>query len=304
MQIRGSLFLTLTTAVLLALAPAGARAAITVTAEEPFEETPYVPDLGTTTATVGDDGTLTVRTRIVARPPAGWGGCVPMPSGLCVPARITVSWLLDWLPGSGSVTEAGADAKIVATPTQGTTTWQALRWDPVLTRWSAAAVPAATTDIGGATWSLVPSQLGIPATATIAMPIWSRFHVVGDDGVPIDAADDAGPLTIPLGGLGAPRGDTAPTSAPSSPQAPAPVTPDAGAGVSVRAKTAACVAATRRLRTIEVRIKRLEAIARGRGTAARRRAARDELRRQRPRRSTARTLKRRACTPASQPRGL
>lgn len=301
MRIRGSLFPALVTALLL-VAPAGAGAAVTVTAEEPFEETPFVADLGATTATVADDGTLTVRTRIVARPPAGWGGCVPLPSGLCVPATVTVAWLLDWQSG-GSAADDGADAKVVATPAQATTTWQALRWDATAAQWRAATVPAATTDIGGATWSLAPAQLGIPATATVSMRIASRFHVVGDDGLPVDTADDAGPLTIPLGGLSpdAPATPSAPSSAPS-PTAPVPAQPTAD-GTAVRAKTPACIAAEKRVRTIAARIRKLEGIVRGRGTAARRTAARNELRRLRPRHSTARTLKRRACVSASQPRG-
>lgn len=303
MRIRGSLFPALVTALLL-VAPASAGAAVTVTAEEPFEETPFVPDLGATTATVADDGTLTVRTRIVARPPAGWGGCVPLPSGLCVPARITVTWLLDWQSG-GSVADDGADAKVVATPAQATTTWQALRWDATGAQWRAATVPAATTDIGGATWSLAPAQLGIPATATVSMRIASRFHVVGDDGLPVDTADDAGPLTIPLGGL-SPDAGAAPVapSAPSSGPGPVTLGPDTGSGApAVSAKTPACIAAEKRVRTIAARIRKLEAIVRGRGTATRRTVARNELRRLRPRHSTARKLKRRACAPASQPRG-
>jgi len=301
MRIRGSLFLLLALA---AAAPATAQAAVTVTAEEPFEETPLVPDLGATTATVADDGTLSVRTRIVARPPAGWGGCVPLPSGLCVPARITVSWLLDWQSG-GSPAEQGADAKVVATPTQGATAWEALRWDGALARWSAATLTAAATDIGGASWSLQPAQLKIPASATIALRIASRFHVVGDDGVPVDAADDAGPVTIPLGGFVA-DGASAPAAAPPRasppPAAPLPVvTPQSGTAK----RTPACLAASRRLRRLDRRLLRLEraAVARGRGAAARRRAARDELRRLRPRHAAARSAKRRACAPASQPRG-
>lgn len=303
MRFRGSPFLAALAALAAAATPvATADAAVTVTAEEPYEETPYVPDLGATTATVGDDGALTVRTRIVARPPAGWGGCMPLPSGLCVPAQTTVAWLLDWQAGGSTIAaDAGSDAKIVATPLPASTAWQALRWDAALQRWSAATVPAATTDIGGATWSLTPSQLGIPATATVQLRIAARFHVVGDDGVAVDTADDAGPLTIPLGGSGS--GVAAPSvGAPAPRAAPVPAPTEGGAPLDVKL-TAACVAATRRARTLAVRLRRLEAIVRGRGTAARRKAARDELRRLRPRRDAARAVKRRACAPASQPRG-
>jgi hypothetical protein len=302
MRIRGSLFPLLLA--LAAAAPATAGAAVTVTAEEPFEETPQVADLGATTATVADDGTLTVRTRIVARPPAGWGNCVPQPSGLCVAPRMTVSWLLDWQRG-GSPAEQGADAKVVATPLRDETAWQALRWDGALGRWSAATLTAAATDIGGAVWSLRPEQLAIPATATITMSIASRFHLVGDDGAAVDAADDAGPLAIPLGGF---RADGASAPAPVAPAAPAPAArgsplPVAAPPNGAAQRTPACVAASARLRRIERRVARLEGVVRGRGTAARRNAARDELRRLRPRRLAARSAKHRACTPASQPRG-
>lgn len=299
MRFHRSLFLLLALA---AAVPASAGAAVTVTAEEPFEETPLVPDLGATTATVADDGTLSVRTRIVARPPVGWGGCMPLPSGLCVPTRTTVSWLLDWQSG-GSPAEQGADAKVVATPTLGATAWEALRWDAALARWSAATVPAAATDIGGASWSLQPAQLKIPATATVTLRIAARFHVVGDDGVAVDAADDAGPIAIPLGGFAA-DGASAPAPAASPRAAPAPVaappavTPQSGP----TRRTPACVAATRKLRRLDRRVLRLEGVVRGRGTAARRKAARAELRRLRPRRTAARRVTRRACAPASQPR--
>jgi hypothetical protein len=289
--------------------PASASAVMNGIVEDPLEGTAFVPDLGRTSIALTPDGQLVVETRIVARPPAGWGGCVPLPSGTCLPAQMSVSWLFDNQP-DGSPTEGGADAKVVATPAQGVTTWQSLRWDRGGGRWIAGIVPAGATDITGARWSLDALELGLrptgassptagssPSTASTAtMRIVSRFRALGEDGVPVETSDEAGPLTFSLDGL--------------APSAAAPATPQSDAarrGTAARPHVSAvCRTARQRLTTLDRRIAKLRRIAttraRGRDAAARRVSARGELRRLRPQRAKARAHERHACARASQPR--
>lgn len=292
-------------ALVLALACAVARApaasATTVVLDEPLEGAAFVPDLGRTTATFGEDRVLAVATAIVARPPAGWGGCIVQLSGICLPAQMSVEWLLDNSTG-GDPAGFGADAKVVATPSQGQTAWTSARWDRYAARWRAGAVPNATTSHQGASWTLPMAELGllqIPYGSTVGGPsanvdllVVSRFSALDAAGLPIDGLDTAGPALLPFGAL------TLPPSSPA-PGAPGEAGPPTGDGPVER--RLACIRARMHVRRLERRIRRAAKIARGGAPAARRRAARGELRRLRAQRSQALAAKRRTCAKASQP---
>lgn len=175
--------------------------ATTVVLDEPFEGAPFVADLGRTTVTYGDDQLLAVETAVVARPPAGWGGCIVQLSGICLPAQMTVEWLLDHSIG-GDPAAAGADARVVATPSAGRTTWESARWDRYYARWRAGAVPNATTDARGVRWTLPMAELGLVRTpyfsttvgprANVDLFVVSRFSALDAAGLPIGGLDAAG----------------------------------------------------------------------------------------------------------------
>jgi hypothetical protein len=275
------------------LPAAPAQAAVTVSIEDPLEGTPFVPDLGRTSLSLGEQSMLVAETLIVARPPAGWGGCVPLPTGICLPAQMSVSWYFDDGP-DGSPAQYGADAKVVATPAQETTTWQSLRWDRSDQHWVAGAVPAGATDISGVRWSILASELGLAPNATVSVRVVARFRATGANGEVVETRDESGPFALPLGGL-------APAPAPAAALAPAsPSRPDATEVQGTRV-SAACRAARLRVTRLERRIAAARKVARGRGAAARRRTARDKLRRLRPQRAKARTHERHACARTSQP---
>ncbi|ADB50431.1 hypothetical protein [Conexibacter woesei] len=272
--------------------------ATTVVLDEPFEGAPFVADLGRTTVTYGDDQLLAVETAVVARPPAGWGGCIVQLSGICLPAQMTVEWLLDHSIG-GDPAAAGADARVVATPSAGRTTWESARWDRYYARWRAGAVPNATTDARGVRWTLPMAELGLVRTpyfsttvgprANVDLFVVSRFSALDAAGLPIGGLDAAGPGLLPFGVLP----EALPTPAPGA------TPPPVGDGPVER--RVACHRASVRVRRLDRRIRRAAKVAHGRGPAARRRAARGELRRLRAQRSEALAAKRRTCAKASQP---
>ncbi|MDO8209004.1 hypothetical protein [Conexibacter sp. CPCC 206217] len=299
----------------LVLPVAGATAAVTATIEDPLEAAAFVPDLGRTTVALGDDTTLAVATAIVARPPAGWGGCVPLPAGTCLPAQMSVSWLFDHSPG-GSPQESGADAKVVAIPAGGTTTWQSARWDRYNARWTIGTVPVGGTDISGVRWSLRASELGMPpagagTTASANVRVVASFRALGEDGTPIEAYDEAGPLVLPLGGLppvpaagvDGPVPDAGlPPSAPSAPAPTAPAQqsrPGSATPTAATRSAAACSLARGRVTQLERRIAQLRRVVRHGAVAAHRRAARRSLQRLRPQRAKARVRARSACARAA-----
>ena len=163
----------------------------------------YAADLGTTTVTINDDGAIAVNTRIVPRPPAGWGGCAYyvgfFPYQTCIPSNMNVTWYLDFRPGAGSLSDSGADAKVLAVPSRGTTTWESDRWDAANGRFVSGAVPAAAEDPGGVTWTLRsrpghPPAGDDPATHRLDLQVLhrnrraARLHRV------------AGPGSIPVAG--------------------------------------------------------------------------------------------------------
>lgn len=272
--------------VAVAVAPApGLAAEVTSTFDDPLEGEAFVADLGRTDVTLGDDGVLRVSTRIVARPPAGWGGCVQLPAGICLPARMSVSWLVDrWAGGDPSL--LGADTRVVATPSPGQTTWESALWDRYAGRWRAGAVPTATTDATGASWSLPLLELGLgsspPEPITrgrrerVELSVLSRFSALDGSGQTIEGVDTAGPWPI-----------THLTYGPALPM------PAVGDGPAERRY--ACAAASRRARRIDSRIRRVTRMARSPGPAAQRRAARAELRRLRAKRLQTEATKRRTC---------
>lgn len=294
--------------------PAGATAAVTATIEDPLEAIAFVPDLGRTTVALDDDTTLAVETAIVARPPAGWGGCVTLSAGACLPAQMSVSWLFDHSPG-GSPQESGADAKVVATPAGGTTTWQSARWDRYNARWATGMVPVGATDITGVRWSLRATELGMPpagagTTASANVRVVASFRALGEDGAPIEARDEAGPLVLPLGGLppvpasgvGGPVPDAglapaAPAPAPTAPAAAQP-RPGSAAPTAATRSAAACSLARGRVTQLERRIAHLRRVVRQGTVAAHRRAARRSLQRLRSQRAKARVRARGACAKA------
>jgi hypothetical protein len=268
-----------------------AAAATTATIEEPLEAQPFVADLGHVVATVVDGGRLTVRTQIVARPPAGWGGCIPLPSGTCTLADMRVSWFLDVRPG-GSPFEQGADVKVWALPVWAKTSWVAEEWSETLGRWTThPQQPLATTDAGGATWSLELGTLRLAAGARLLLRASSRFVPVDDVGQPLEPLyDDTATVEVPLPPVTAPPASPQP-SLPGFGDGRAPPTPE---------QLTACNKARARVSTFDRRIRRAAKAAKS-GPAARRRAARRTLRRLRSQRDAALSSKRRTCAKASQP---
>jgi hypothetical protein len=182
-------------------APGSAVAASGGSIGDPIGDvTQFAADLGATGVTIGDDDTITVDTRIVPRPPALWGGCAYYVVGICVPSNMTVSWYLDFLPGAGSSAEDGADAKVVAIPQRGITTWESSRWDSANGRFRTGAKPAAAEDRGGVRWVLRLGDLGIRRPGTIRMRIVSLYKSYTGLGTLVDYSDVAGPGTIGVAG--------------------------------------------------------------------------------------------------------
>jgi len=270
-----------------------------VTLTDPLEGQPQVPDLGTMTASMRADDVLEVRTQVVARPPAGWGGCVPLASGLCLQADMSVTWLLDTRLG-GSPADGGADSKVVATPAWGKTTWSFHSWNAGTARWMDALVPPpGATDVGGVTWSIPLPWVGLrlgETTGSLGLRAVSRVVPVDSLGQALTpVVDETATLLVPL---------VATASAPASVAPPpgAPSTPGLGTDPTwLKAQAAACTRAKTRVARLDRRVRRAARAARQRGPAARRRAARRELRRLRVQRNAALAGKRRACAKASQP---
>jgi hypothetical protein len=254
------------------LSPAVGHAAVSASFDDPIgDSTYYAPDLGATKMTVGDDETFTVDTRIVPRPPAYWGGCAYtvgfFPYQTCVPANMNVTWYLDFLRTAGSVSDDGADAKVTVIPARTQTFWESARWDSANGKFSAGAKPAFGEDAGGAHWTLRLADLGIPKPATVRVWAVSLYKSYNGVGTLLDYSDKAGPGSIAVAGG----------------QAPA-----AGSG---------CVQATRRVNSLQRRIRSAKRRAAHGGRAAKRRLAR--LRAQRKR--ALRKLKRRCGAPVSGP---
>lgn len=277
------------------VAAGAAAAAPAASLVDPLEGQPFVADLGELVATVRPDAVLEVRTQIVARPPAGWGGCVTLANGVCMLAEMDVTWRLDHRVGGAP--GDGADARVVATPSWNETGWRLETWHATLQRWLAATPPPATTDAGGARWSLPLAWLG-GSGERLLLRASSRFVPVDAIGKPqAPLFDETDWLEVALPPVAAP--------APSSPApAPAPSPPVArgedAAPLRAPAQRTACVKARARVAALDRRIRRAAKVARS-GPAARRRAARRELRRLRSHRDAALSSKRRTCAKASQP---
>jgi len=230
----------------------------------------FAPDLGLTTVAIGDDETISVETRFEARPPAFWGGCAYYVVGTCIPADMTVTWYLDHTPGRGSLADRGADAKVVAIPRSGETTWEGSNWDAANGRFSAGAPPVADDDEGGARWTLRLTDLGIPRPSSLRIWAVSLYKSYNGLGVLLDYEDIAGPGTVPVEA------------------APAVVVPIA-VSPSCRRKARAVNRAQRRLRTLRRRARRGN------------RRARRKLRATRAvRRRAVRAMKRRCGAPVKQ----
>lgn len=257
----------------LCLPMAAAAAATSGSFDDPVGDVlEFAPDLGTTAVTIGDDETIAVDTRIVPRPPAGWGGCHYYVAGICIPADMTVTWYVDHTPGTGSLADDGADAKVVAIPRRGQTVWEGSNWDAANGRFSAGAQPVATEDPGGVRWTLRLADLGIPRPATVRIWVVSLFKSYTGVGTLLEYEDRAGPGTIAVAG---PPPSAAPTAAAIS-------------GPCKR-KLKAVNTVQRRIRTLRKRAKRGN------------RGARRKLRRARRTRGRAvRAMKRRCGKPAEE----
>lgn len=275
------------------------------TIADPLEGLQHVPDLGATVVTVTAENLLTVRTEVVARPPAGWGGCFPLTSGICMPAETRVTWYLDWRTG-GSAAAAGADARVVAAPAWGRTAWSADAWSDETGHWSGLAAPEGATDVAGVRWTAPAAGLGIgPKVRTLLLRAVARIVPLDPLGQPLPVVvDETAAGAIPLAAF---QGQ----SAPDAPAAPEPRGPPAGAPApgqpgsvpaptTPAAKRRACARAATRLADLDRRIRRA-AKAASSGPAARRRAARRDVRRLRVQRNAALVTKRRTCATASQP---
>jgi hypothetical protein len=160
----------------------------------------FAPDLGATTVAIGGDETISVDTRITPRPPAFWGGCAYYVVGTCVPADMTVTWYVDHTPGSGSVADDGADAKVVVIPRRGETFWEGSRWDAANGKFAAGAQPAGGEDSGGVRWTLRLADLGIPRPATLRIWAVSLYKSYNGLGVLLNYEDKAGPGTVAVEG--------------------------------------------------------------------------------------------------------
>lgn len=183
------------------LLPAGALGAASGSFEDPVGDTlEFAPDLGLTSVTVGDDETIAVDTRIVPRPPAGWGGCAYYVVGTCIPSDMNVTWYFDYDPAAGSVADDGADAKVVVVPARGQTFWESDRWNAAAGKFTAGAQPAGTEDPGGVRWALRLADLGIPRPAALRVWAVSLYKSYNGLGVLLDYSDTAGPGTISIPG--------------------------------------------------------------------------------------------------------
>ncbi len=197
-------FAALATGLALAL-PATAGAAASGAFDDPIGDSPeFAADLGATTVNVGDDDSIAVNTRIVPRPPAGWGGCAYYvgfpPFQTCVPSNMNVTWYFDYDPAGGSVADGGADAKVVVVPSRGQTFWESDRWDPATGRYSSGAPPAGVEDPGGIVWTLRLADLGIPKPATLRVWAVSLYKSYNGLGVLLNYSDVAGPGMVSIAG--------------------------------------------------------------------------------------------------------
>lgn len=185
--------------------PAAVGASATGAFDDPIgDSAEFAPDLGATTLTVGDDDTITVNTRIVPRPPAGWGGCAyvvgSFPFETCVPSNMNVTWYFDYVGGSGNLADGGADAKVVVVPSRGQTFWESDRWDAASGRYTSGAQPLGAEDPGGVTWTLRLADLGIPKPATVRVWAVSLYKSYNGLGVLLNYSDTAGPGTVSIAG--------------------------------------------------------------------------------------------------------
>jgi hypothetical protein len=163
------------------------------------------PDLVKTTSTVGDDDVLAVETIFVPRPPAGWGGCSPLFT-ICLPPDMNITWFLDTdgNPGTGSLSEQGADARVVAVPSRGgAVTMESTRWNASRGRFEAGAVPAFTGGGDRVRWSLRLGDLGIGRPASLGLRVVSIYRSFSVSGLMfeyLDRAPDTGFSTLPVPG--------------------------------------------------------------------------------------------------------
>lgn len=187
-------------ALLLALAALcvlpGSAAADPSDFDDPIGDMPmYAADLGTTTVLDGGEA-LSVETAIVARPPAGWGGCAYSVGNACIPAEMSVTWYLDHAPG-GSPADDGADVKVTVVPEQGLSLWTSERWNAG--RWAPGSRPLGSDAPDALRWSSRLSDLGIEPPASVRIWVVSSFRSPPGIGTPLDYEDRAGPGTISLG---------------------------------------------------------------------------------------------------------
>lgn len=170
----------------------------------------FAADLGATTVAVSDDA-ISVETAIVPRAPAGWGGCAYLIGETCIPADMSVTWYVDHAPG-GSLTDDGADTRIVVVPQQGRSLWDSERWSSAGGRFLPGPRPLGSEEPGSLRWSLRLSDLDVERPATLRIWAVSSFRSPPGLGAPLDYEDRAGPGTIALGELAAARTGPAPVT--------------------------------------------------------------------------------------------
>lgn len=214
---RRTIFLAIAAALL--CAPATSAAA--VSRADP-EDTPYgAPDVIQLVSDSTEDGSFGVATRLIPRPPAGWGACVPFVPGssTCFPPDVGVDWFLELDPDGGSAADGGADARVAAVPGAGTTTMELSRWDAAR-GWVTGPVPQVVVRPVGSLldilWAAPYAALGIVPGAPVAVATVTRYRTFTGLGVQreyTDRAPDAGALAVTA--AGAPAAPSAACSAAS-----------------------------------------------------------------------------------------
>lgn len=208
MRVRGTVPLMVALAAGLAL-PSAAQAAPQSFAD-PFDTGYGAADVGGSLVDVRGDRVAWV-SLIAPRPPAGWGGCVPIVPGVptCLPADMSVRWLIDADRSrrTGSPADRGADARVTLVPGAGTTVGETARYDARSGRWVAGAPPQVAVQPDRVGWAARLADLGLGRGARARVwieSVYGSFTGLGQQTAYLDRAPDAGGYLVRVPGR-APR---------------------------------------------------------------------------------------------------